>query len=423
MKRKILLMAVFMMSIGVFAQKSEIKAAKKAIKKSDFVTALSELKKIEGTIGQAKEKYQDKYYYYKALAVYKNGLNKNYKEVAKAFNDLFEFEKTYKKKYTDDLREISNKLIQDVANKANADYQKATQSKEPKDYVNSAKGYEAVYLFSPRDTSFLDNAALLYYLGKDFKASRDAYQKLLDINYTGAGKVYIATNKATGKEVTFADKKAMDQQVKFKICEKPRVEQKESRRPTVYKNLSLATSELGDKQKALEIIQEGRKEFPKDYALLIDEANAYYHLGDKAKFKEKLEAAIQMNPTEPTLYYNVGVMNMNQDKTEEAIKNFEKAIELKPDYADAYTNIGAAYVNKANPIIEEMNKNLSDFAKYDQLQAQQLDLYKKALPYYEKAYELDKNNISTIQTLLGLYENLEMSDKASALKAVYDAMK
>ncbi len=423
MKRKVLLLAVFMMSIGVFAQKKEIKAAKKAIKKSDFVTAINELKKVEGTIGEAKEKYQDKYYYYKALAVYRNGMNKNYKEVAKAFNDLFEFEKTYKDKYTDDLREISNELVQKVAKQANSDYQKASQTKEPVDYVNSAKGFEAVYLFSPRDTSFLDNAALLYYLGKDFKASRDAYQQLLDLKYTGAGKVYIATNKVTGKDVIFNDKKSMDKQVKFKICENPRVEQKESRRPTIFKNLSLAVSELGDKQKALEIVQEGRKEFPNDYALLIDEANAYYYLGDKAKFKEKLESAIQMNPTEPTLYYNVGVMNMNQNNIDEAIKNFEKAIELKPDYGDAYTNIGAAYVNKANPIIEEMNNSLSDFDKYDRLQAQQLELYKKALPYYEKAHELDKNNISTIQTLLGLYENLEMSEKAKALKAVYDAMK
>ncbi len=423
MKKRILLMAVFMMSIVAFAQKSEIKAAKKAIKKSDFVTALSELKKIEGTIGQAKEKYQDKYYYYKALAVYKNGANTNYTEVAKAFNDLFEFEKTYKKKYTKDLQEISNKLIQKIAKQAQDDYQKASQNKEPKDYVNSAKGFEAVYLFSPRDTSFLDNAALLYYLGKDFKASKDAYQKLLDLGYTGAGKTYVATNKVTGKDVIFNDKKAMDAQVKLKLCINPRVEEKESRRPIIFKNLSLAVSELGDKQKALEIVQEGRKEFPNDYALLIDEANAYYHLGDKAKFKEKLEAAIQMNPTEPTLYYNVGVMNMNQNKIDEAIENFKKAIELKPDYADAYTNIGAAYVNQANPIIEEMNKSLSDFDKYDRLQAQQLELYKKALPYYEKAHELDKNNISTIQTLLGLYENLEMEDKAKALKAVYDAMK
>lgn len=423
MKKQILLLTIFMISVVAFAQKKELRAAKKAIKKQDYATAIASLKQIEGTIGEAKQKYQAQYYYYKSQIAYKKGANKNYTEVAKAFNNLFEYEKSTKAKYTKEIKEISNKLVQDIAKVASENYQKASQSKEPADYLASAKGFEQVYLFSPIDTSFLDNAALLYYLGKDFEASKNAYKKLLDLGYTGAGKSYIATNKASGKEVTFADKKAMDTQVKLGLFENPREENKESRRPTVFKNLSLAISELGDKQKALEIIEQGRKEFPKNYALLIDEANAYYHLGNNEKFKEKLEAAIAMNPTEPSLYYNVGVMNMNMNKTEEAIKNFKKAIELKPDYGDAYTNIGAAYVNKANPIIEEMNKNLSDFDKYDELQAQQLALYKEALPYYEKAYELDKGNVSTVQTLLGLYENLEMSDKAKALKAVYDQMK
>lgn len=423
MKKQILLLTVFMIGIMAFAQKKELRDAKKAIKKQDYAAAIASLKQIEGTIGEAKQKYQARYYYYKSMATYKNGTNKNYGEIAKAFKDLFEYEKNTKDRYSKEVREISNKLVQDIAKTASENYQKASQSKEPSDYLASAKGFEQVYLFSPIDTSFLDNAALLYFLGKDYKASKSAYEKLLKLGYTGAGKSYIATNKATGKESTFNDKRTMDAQIKLGLFENPRVEDKESRRPTIFKNLSLAISELGDKQKALEIIEQGRKEFPKNYALLIDEANAYYHLGNNEKFKEKLEAAIAMNPTEPTLYYNVGVMNMNMNNTEEAIKNFKKAIELKPDYGDAYTNIGAAYVNKANPIIEEMNKNLSDFDKYDKLQAEQLGLYKKALPYYEKAHELDKTNVSTIQTLLGLYENLEMTEKVKSLKAVYDQMK
>ena len=130
-----------------------------------------------------------------------------------------------------------------------------------------------------------------------------------------------------------------------------------------------------------------------------------------------------MNPTEPTLYYNVGVMNMNQGKTDEAIANFKKAIELKPDYADAYNNIGAAIIDKTKPIIEEMNKSLSDFDKYDKLQAKQLAIYKEALPYYEKAYQYNESNISTVQTLMSLYENLSMSEKSKEFQAIYEKLK
>ena len=115
-------------------------------------------------------------------------------------------------------------------------------------------------------------------------------------------------------------------------------------------------------------------------------------------------------------------MNMGQGNLEEAIKSFEKAVELKPDYGDAYNNIGAAIIEKATPIIDEMNKSLSDFDKYDSLQKQQFEIYKEALPYYEKAYELNSESLSVIQTLMGLYENLEMTDKLNEIKAVYEKL-
>jgi len=233
----------------------------------------------------------------------------------------------------------------------------------------------------------------------------------------------MATNKETGEDIVFNDPKSMNLQVKLGLAENPREEKKESRREVIFKNLAQNYSDKGNNEKALEVITKGRTEFPNSYSLLIDEANIYYKAGDNAKFKERLEEAIRLNPTEPTLYYNVGVMNMDQQKIDEAIKNFEKAIELKPDYSDAYNNIGAAIIEKTKPIIEEMNKSLSDFKKYDKLQAQQFAIYKEALPYYEKAYQYNKSSISIMQTLMGLYENLEMTDKLNEIRAIYDKVK
>jgi len=245
----------------------------------------------------------------------------------------------------------------------------------------------------------------------------------LELGYTGISTSYIATTKTDGEEVTYSDKKSRDLQVKLGIAENPREEKKDSRREVFFKYLAQNYVALENSEKALEIITKGRVEFPNSYALLIDEANIYYNSGDNMKFKEKLEEAINLNPSEPSLYYNVGVMNMEQKNIDEAIKNFKKAIELKPDYADAYNNIGAAIIEKANVIIEEMNKNLSDFAKYDKLQAEQMEIYKEAIPYYESAYKYNNSSISVVQTLMGLYENLEMTDKYNELRAVYDSMK
>ena len=56
------------------------------------------------------------------------------------------------------------------------------------------------------------------------------------------------------------------------------------------------------------------------------------------------------------------------------------------------------------------------------MQAQQFEIYKQALPYYEKAYEINPSNIGVIQTLLGLYYNLEITEKLKDLKAVYEGL-
>ncbi|OGS70295.1 MAG: hypothetical protein A3F91_03290 [Flavobacteria bacterium RIFCSPLOWO2_12_FULL_35_11] len=409
----------------VFAQNDELKTAEKAVKSNDFATAITAINQAEGLIANADQKTKAKFYYLKGLTLYQNGAPQaDIDKVGAAFNQLISYEnETNKPKYSAEIGQLLNKMIVSVAESASNDYNKAIETKENTDYLKAAKEFQQVYALSLRDTSYLDNAALVYYFAKDYDTSIKLYEQLLDLKYTGITTVFIATDKASGEDVVYGDKKAMDLQVKLGLAQNPREEKKESRREMIFKNLAQNYSDKGNNEKALEIISKGRTEFPSSYSLLIDEANIYYKAGDNAKFKERLEEAIRLNPTEPTLYYNVGVMNMDQKNIDEAIKNFEKAIELKPDYADAYNNIGAAIIEKAAPIIEEMNKSLADFKKYDKLQVQQFDIYRKALPYYEKAYELNPNSINVIQTLMGLYENLEMTDKLEKIRVVYEKVK
>lgn len=425
MKKQILILSAVFLSLTAFAQKNELKAAEKAVKANDFATALSVINNAESLIGGADQKTKAKFYYLKAKALYKNGASDiNIDEVGAAFNKLISFEKeSGKPKYTNEIGTLVNNMVQSIAQKAGDQYNIAIQTKEASDYVKAGDEYNKVYALSPADTAFLDNAALLYNLGKAYNKSIKAYDKLLAVNYTGISTEYIATNKSNGKDVSYNDKKSMDMQVKLGIVENPRTEAKDSRREVIFKNLAASYSGLEDNAKALEVINEGRKEFPNSYSLLIDEANIHYRNGNEQLFKEKLEEAITLNPTEPTLYYNVGVMNMNQNKVDEAITNFKKAIELKPDYSDAYNNIGAAIIERSAPIIEEMNKSLSDFDKYDKLQAQQFEIYNEAVPFYEKAHEFSSDNINIIKTLMGLYENLDMQDKLTEIKAVYDKLK
>ena len=61
------------------------------------------------------------------------------------------------------------------------------------------------------------------------------------------------------------------------------------------------------------------------------------------KVEETLTKAIKYDKSNFEAYYYRGCARVNAMKYDEAIADFEKAIELKPDYADAYFNIGRTY--------------------------------------------------------------------------------
>ena len=192
-----MLSAVFL-SLTAFAQKNELKSAEKAIKANDFASAISAINSAESLINNADQKTKAKFYYLKGKALYKNGASdSNINEVGAAFNKLISFEKeTNKQKYSKEIGDLVNSLIQSTARGAEASYKVAAASKKESDYEKAGDEYSKVYALSPTDTAFLDNAALLFNLGKAYNKSVNAYNQLLKVNYTGISTMYIANNKA-----------------------------------------------------------------------------------------------------------------------------------------------------------------------------------------------------------------------------------
>ena len=122
-----------------------------------------------------------------------------------------------------------------------------------------------------------------------------------------------------------------------------------------------------------------------------------------------------------SLYYNLGVTAMQMDAPEKAIKYYKNAIEIDPKMASAYVNLGSSILMKEQSIIDEMNglgMSKADNKKYDELQKERTSLYEKAVPYLEKAVELDANNAQAIQTLVNIHSQLGNEDKVAKYKAM-----
>ena len=73
-------------------------------------------------------------------------------------------------------------------------------------------------------------------------------------------------------------------------------------------------------------------------------------------------------------------------------------------------------------IVDEMNNNLSDFDKYDELQEKQKKLYEKALPYLIKLIVL-RDHLNTVKMLLNIYDTLGKEVEADELRPIYKKMR
>jgi len=413
MKKQLLIVALFLASVVTFAQKAELKAASKAISKSNFTEALNALKQVEGLKDNLDDKTKGKFLFLKTQAL--NGSGKLV-EAANVINELMSFEEGIgKAKYTSKVKPILGDLIQGLSDRGIKEYQS-------KNYSLAKTTLNQVYKLSKKDTTFLEYAANAAYLDKDYDLALGRFKVLKEIGYTDIKTVYTATNLANGKTVSFNDKKEMDNGVKVGAYEKPKTEVSESKAASIIKNIAFIYVEKGDNDKAINAIKTAREADPKDVNLIITQANIELKLGKKERFAELMKEAIALKPNDASLYYNVGVISQQAGRIEEAKKAYKKAIEIDSEYGSAYLNLGLAMLEKDKALVDEMNKNLNDFDKYDQIKARQLELYKEVLPTLEKAYSLNDTDKDIMRTLMNLYENLEMYDELKKIKTVYDGL-
>lgn len=410
MKKQILVLSLGLISLVALGQKNELKAAEKAIKKNDLKTAKQTIESIDENSVEAK--YKAKYFFLKGSAYGKSDVAK----AAEAYNNLFEFEKqTGKQKYTKTAQPKLNELIQFVSNQAIEQY-------NSKNYNEATSNFYLTYKLSPKDTSYLYNAAVSASLDKDYEVSLQHYNELKEIGYTGISTQYFALNKETDKEELFPSKDLRDLSVKTKTHNNPTQKSTDSKQADIIKNISYILIAQGKTDEAIVAIKEARKTNPKDLNLLLNEAQLYIKLEDMEKFGALMEQAIELDPNNPTLFFNLGVVNQNENKTAEAISYYKKAVELDPEYGDAYMNLAVSILSGEQAIIDEMNENLSNFKKYDELEGKQKALYREALPFLEKADSLGRS-LDTVRSLLNIYDLLEISDKADALRPIYKKMK
>ena len=172
--------------------------------------------------------------------------------------------------------------------------------------------------------------------------------------------------------------------------------------------VSTALKAEGDTAKWIVSLQEGVQKYPEHpffFGNLID----YY--SNSKKFDEAMAFADEMiakDPSNPFNTYVKGYLYHNMEDYDKALEFYKKTIELSPDYAEAYSNIGLIYCLKAQDYSAKATSDVND-PKYAEDMAKLKTFYEEAKPYYEKARQLKPDQKDLwMNGLYRVYYNLQM---------------
>jgi tetratricopeptide (TPR) repeat protein len=162
---------------------------------------------------------------------------------------------------------------------------------------------------------------------------------------------------------------------------------------------------------ALEALQEGFEKYPEDNTVLTSMIQIYLDMDKTEDAMKYLNMAIQQDPNNPTFHFAQGTLYEKMQNTDKAIEAYDNAIEADDEFFNAYYNMGALYYNKGVQQIEVANAvPTSDNAAYE-VELKKADVwFQKALPYMERCHELNPDDNMTMESLKNLYYRLKDMD-------------
>jgi tetratricopeptide (TPR) repeat protein len=141
----------------------------------------------------------------------------------------------------------------------------------------------------------------------------------------------------------------------------------------------------------------------------------YYQLVDPspANFKQKdVEFSLAIGSVYTKLFEN----NRKDQKFFKLAKTaYEKVLSLDANNVSANYNMAILYYNQAVDLINQSDYDL-DIVALSDLQDNSINLFKKSLPFMEKAYALDPNRKETLIGLSGIYFSLNQKEKSNEFK-------
>lgn len=296
-----------------------------------------------------------------------------------------------KKAWTDDLRT-------GLGNCYNHSFNLGLSYYNNKKYAEAIPAFEQAALIAQTkdnrvDTNALNNAALCAYYGNSYDKGIELYKKLADAK-VGKAKTWMSMARMyEGKGDQAGYKSAISQGL------------------ALYpQDADLLTADINNMLKDNKF-QEAVDKLTKLIEQKQDDANLRFVVGN---VYDRIA-----NPTDKDGNFTDKPANF-EDMTKKAVEQYTKATELKPDYFDAFYNLGilnnniaAEYSKRASAIT---GTDKASIAKKDELDKKTNESLKAAETPLEKAHTIQPKDRQTMQALKQVYGLLGETDKYMKMK-------
>jgi tetratricopeptide (TPR) repeat protein len=183
--------------------------------------------------------------------------------------------------------------------------------------------------------------------------------------------------------------------------------------------INLYSGPKNDKEKALALVKEAKQKFPNNPDFPKVEIGLLIDLKRIDEAKAGLEQAIKKEPNNKILHFYLGYANAQMNNVDAAKKNYEDALKLDPKYFEAQFYLAKLIYSDALAIKKQMGQlgiSAEDKKKRFDLDKVLVEKLKIALPYWEKAEQINGNDQEVLDTLYTIYGDLDMQDQVKRIE-------
>lgn len=310
----------------------------------------------------------------------------------------------YQAIYQSENNEVKN-LAEDPLTEAFESYQKALELDEGDKFANSVKVKLTLL------TNDLTNQAVEAFNNDDYEKALRSFEQILAVqdmpiiaeDSPGAIDTVIIFNAG----LAAYNAEDYDKAIKY-YKQAAETGYNEARTYSLIANAyQLKKDTLG----AIQALQEGFEKYPEDNTVLTSMIQIYLDMDKTEDAMKYLDMAIEREPDNATFHFAKGTLHEKLEEIDEAVAAYEKAIDLDDTFFNAYYNLGALYYNQGVKQIEVANAIPTNKNEEYEAELSKADVwFKKALPYMERCYELRPDDTMTKESLKNLYYRLKDMD-------------